>query len=191
MYAEALGVDPLLEKSAQWVTWADQEHFQAHNDQSALYNLQQFWNQHEQDARVYPDLMKDLTYLDALSHRVMGYILMQSMTVGDPRDLPALTQEMQQQFALSSQEFAAAGKTMEASHDAVRADQAQTDADQISENYVDDSYVTAFRDQYEKVLDATGSALKNAGNVLGFISNPVVLAGIAGLGLWWAFGRRK
>ena len=178
MYAEALGVDPSLETLAQWVSWADSAHFQALNDTDAQYNLTQFWDgKAALDAATTSAHMADLVYLDGLAHNILGYILMKQLVAADPSAMADLTTQMQQSFAAAADDFTQTGHDQMASDASLRAGQAQTDSAQIATNYVDASLTTAIKDQYNKVLDATSSALSSAS----FLANPLVLLGLAAL----------
>ena len=182
-YASALGVDDSLETLAQYVTWADQEH-SAQDDTTALYNLNQFWAAEAAlDPKVYAAHTSDVVYLDALSHRVSGFIYMKSMITADPSQFQDIADNMAEQFSLSSTGFTQSGHTMAASHDALLAQQAQGTADSAKASYIDDSYTTAVVDQYNAVLTSTGSLLSSAGSVLSAFSNPYLLAGAAALAL--------
>ena len=182
VYAQSLKVNDALEALAHWVTWADQKHY-AQDDAAALYNLNQFWAAKDAlDSATAAQYQNDVVYLDALSHRVSGYIYMRKMVQADPSTISSLTDLMAEQFSLSSSEFEASGHAMAAADDALRAQQAQTDAAQTAAGYVDDSLVTAVKDRYNTVLDQAGSLITSAGSVLSFLSNPWVLGGIVVVG---------
>lgn len=179
MYAEALGVDPSLETLAQWVSWADSSHY-AQDDATAQYNLNQFWTAKSAlDAATTQAHMIDIVYLDGLSHRVMGYIYMRQLVTADPSDMARIAGLEQQQFAQSSDEFSQTGHDMMASDDNLRAGGAASDASQVAANYVDDSIVTAIKDQASKTLDSAGSLITGASSLASLLSNPLVLVGLA------------
>ena len=190
-YSDALGVDEALEDLAQWVTWADQAHT-AGNDTDAEYNLNQFWSAKDAlDADTTAANIEDVVYLDALSHRVSGYVYMRQMTDATPEQMAAIADNMKEQFSLSSSEFSQAGYPLQASHDALRAQQADSDAQQTKAGYIDASLVTAVKDRYHTVLQSAGSVIASAGTVASMLGNPLVLAGLGILAVMFFLGSRK
>ena len=182
-YAQQLGVDDSLESLAQWVVWADQAHFTTpFDDDAATYNLQQFWSEKAAlDADTTNALMTDLVYLDALAHRVSGYIYMKQITKADPAQMPNLSAQMTQAFTTSSQEFAQTGHDQMSNDDAQKAGLAAGWAKDSAATWIDDSYTAAVRDTVNKELAGVGSVLNAAGSLASMLSNPLVLLGVAAL----------
>ena len=183
VYAQQIGVDDSLETGAQWVVWADQAHFTTpFDDNAATYNLQQFWSwKAALDTDTTNANMEDLTYMDALAHRVSGYIYMKAITTADPSDMPGLSAQMTQAFTTSSQEFTACGQDQMAADDAAKAGLSTQWAADTAATWTDTSYLAAVKSTVNSELNGVSSVINAAGSLASMLGNPLVLLGVAAL----------